>query len=103
MAAGHSVRVAYDGPAAMELAESQQSFDIAVVDIMLPQRAGFAVIAALRKRSAKTRIVAIAGTSQSDRSLLEAANNAGANVILTKPIARPTLAKHIQELMTQTP
>lgn len=99
MAAGHSVRLVYDGPAAMKLVESSQIFDIAVIDVLLPQRSGLDVIEALRRRSKQMGIVAIAGTSRADLGLHESASKAGADVTLTKPISRSDLSRHISELL----
>jgi CheY-like chemotaxis protein len=99
MAAGHSVRLVYDGAAALKLIESAQTFDLAVVDVLLPRRLGFEVIEALRRRSKQMGIVAIAGASRADLGLHEAAAKAGADVTLTKPIGRTDLSRHVAELL----
>jgi CheY-like chemotaxis protein len=99
MAAGHSVRLVYDGAAALKLIESSQVFDVAVVDVLLPQRLGLEVIQALRRRSKTMGIVAIAGTSSADLGLHESATKAGADVTLTKPISRTDLSRHVGELL----
>jgi len=103
MAAGHSVRLVYDAPAALKLVESSQSFDIAVVDVLLPERLGFEVIQALRRRFRQIGIIAIAGTSRADLGLHESATKAGADVTLPKPISRAELSRHVAELLQRVP
>src|ERR1051325_6464970 len=48
-AEGHEVRIASDGELALaSILDEHQSFDVVVLDVMLPGRDGFAVASALR-------------------------------------------------------
>jgi CheY-like chemotaxis protein len=81
---GHEVRVAYDGPAAIRLAEEFRP-RVAVLDIGMPGTNGYEVARALRERRiAPITLVALTGWGQeSDRRL---AMEAGFDYHLTKPV-----------------
>ncbi|HEU4352216.1 MAG TPA: response regulator [Burkholderiales bacterium] len=81
---GHEVRVAYDGPAAIRLAEEFRP-RVAVLDIGMPGTNGYEVARALRERRiAPMTLVALTGWGQeSDR---RRAMEAGFDYHLTKPV-----------------
>lgn len=57
---GFAVRVAHDGDQALALARARQP-DCAVLDLRMPGLGGIQLVAALRARSAATRIVVLTG------------------------------------------
>ncbi len=100
LAGGNSVRMAYDGPTALRLIASEQVYHIAVVDLLLPGLVGFDVIRALRRRSATMGVIAIGGTGPDGSSPSQrAASDAGADVMLTKPISRTDLSRQVATLL----
>jgi CheY-like chemotaxis protein len=99
---GHTVRLVYDGESALELITSDQNFDIAVVDLLLPNQIGLAVIRALRQRSASIAIIGISGESDvaaREGTGDEAALRAGVNAVVQKPISRPELSRQLKTLL----
>jgi CheY-like chemotaxis protein len=99
MGAGHSVRLVHDGAVALKLVESEQAFQIAVVDLLLPGNLGFEVIKALRRKSPSVAIIAVGGAGAADASLNRSAVAIGANVALSKPIGRADLSRHVAALL----
>ncbi len=84
-----------DGEAALAT-EEKGSFDVVVLDVMLPGRDGFEVCRALRKRSAVPIIVVSARTEESDRVLgLEL----GADDYLVKPFSPRELLARLNALV----
>jgi len=67
----HIGTIAYDGTTAQTLLD-EQSFDVAFCDITLPDKSGWEVVAALRKRSPETKIIVISGMGNAiDQEKLE--------------------------------
>jgi PAS domain S-box-containing protein len=91
---GHQVRLAHDGPAALEAAEAQVP-DVVLLDLGLPGMDGFEVARQLRTRAAlrQARIVALSGYGQaSDR---QRSKEAGFDHHLVKPADVDALAAAI--------
>jgi signal transduction histidine kinase/ActR/RegA family two-component response regulator len=89
---GHSVRVADDGVQTLAALE-QESFDLLLLDIQMPEMDGFEVTKKIRTREAKTtgrqNIIALtAHASESDR---QRCLSAGMNDYLTKPLRKSEL------------
>jgi two-component system CheB/CheR fusion protein len=83
---GHEVRIAYDGPAALETARSFQP-EVVLLDIGLPGLDGYQVATRLRRRrrTAGSLLVALTGYGQEEDKLR--AQDAGFDFHLTKPVA----------------
>ena len=82
---GYAVDVATDGAAALDLALGGTSYDLIVLDVMLPKRDGFAVLRALRDhRMAAPVLLLTARDSVPDKV---AGLDLGADDYLTKPFA----------------
>jgi signal transduction histidine kinase len=88
---GHDVRVAHDGPRAIELAEEQMPA-LVLMDLGLPGMDGFEVCRRFRERGwAETRIIAMTGYGQErDR---QRAREAGFDAHAVKPVEFAELAK----------
>jgi DNA-binding response OmpR family regulator len=92
----YEVSVAANGEEGFFLA-SQSSFDLVLLDLMLPRRNGIDVLATLRKRSIQTPVfVLTAKDAVEDRVL---GLDRGADDYLIKPFAFPELLARIRALL----
>ncbi|MET0409341.1 response regulator [Tardiphaga alba] len=93
--AGYVVDEALNGLEALEKI-LVQPFDLAIVDVNMPQMDGITFIKTLRGKDLPTSAVAVLVTSTEakDRDIL-GARMAGANYYLTKPISQETLIEHV--------
>jgi PAS domain S-box-containing protein len=84
---GHAIHVAADGRAALTALEQGQ-FDVALLDIHMPELDGFQVAAALRQRERGTdrRLPIIALTARSAEGERERCLQAGMDDYLSKPV-----------------
>ena len=93
---GHEVRVAYDGPSALDAAREWQP-DLALLDIGLPGMSGLELAKRLKASPATARIILVALTASVDASDHRAALAAGCVAVETKPLELeriiPLLAK----------
>ena len=93
---GHIARVAYDGPSAIQIAETFEP-EIALLDIGLPVMDGYELARRLRQRhSERLRLVAITGYGQpSDR---DRAGAAGFDAHFAKPLSFDKLVSILRDL-----
>jgi signal transduction histidine kinase len=89
---GHEVSVAYDGPRAIEMAESERPA-VMLLDIGLPGMDGYEVCRRVRERGIKTHIVALTGYGQ-DRDR-ERSLEAGFDGHAVKPVGMEELMRVI--------
>ncbi|WGM31845.1 response regulator [Brevundimonas sp. NIBR11] len=90
---GCQVVTASDVDTGLRLVESQGS-DVAVVDILMPDRDGLTFIMEVRRSRPDLRIVAISGGGRLGAgSLLSMAGGLGANTTLVKPFSSSDLAQ----------
>ena len=96
--AGYAVTLAENGARA---AEVDAAPDLAVVDMLMPERDGIETIRDLRQRWPGVKLIAVsAGSRGLDPSLLlRAAKAMGADAALHKPIDHPTLLKLVGSLL----
>jgi two-component system copper resistance phosphate regulon response regulator CusR len=97
---GLSVEIASDGESGLELARTRK-FDLLIVDVMLPNKDGWAVVAELRKSGMLTPILFLtARDSVRDRVKgLEL----GADDYLVKPFAFSELMARVHSLLRRSP
>lgn len=89
--AGHDVVTALDVNTGLTRAETQAS-DVAVVDILMPDRDGLTFIMEIRRKLPGLRIVAISGGGRLGAgSLLKMASGLGADATLVKPFSATEL------------
>jgi len=93
---GYAVEVAYDGEEALALAETC-SYDIIILDIMLPGRDGLDVLRRLRAKRVSTPIL-ILTARDSVEDKVEGLDS-GADDYLTKPFAFAELLARIRALL----
>jgi two-component system chemotaxis response regulator CheY len=79
---GHEVQDAPDGAVAIEL-YSERRFDLCFVDLVMPVKDGIQTITELKELDPDARIIAMTGVKPEK---LDAAMDAGAMLVLTKPI-----------------
>ena len=101
--AGFAVDRAADGEAGLAAA-LHQSYDVAVVDVMLPRRDGLAVVDELRRRGIATPVLILSARRSVDDRVRGL--QAGGDDYLTKPFAFAELLARVQALLrraTRTP
>ena len=92
------VTLAYDGREALEVLAREDDIDIVLLDLMMPEKSGLDVLAAMRA-DARTRdlpciILTAAGQEQQHRRAMEL----GASEFLTKPFSPKKLYARTAEL-----
>ncbi len=93
--AGHTVDVANDGETGYAYAE-QSAYDVAILDVMLPKKNGFEIVADMRRNSIATPVLMLTardGVPDKIRGL-----DAGADDYMTKPFAPAELMAHLRAL-----
>ncbi len=89
---GHEVRIAYDGPAALEIATAFHP-DVLLVDIALPGMDGFCVARELRRPGVVSDFLLIAVTGYADEAHHALGMKAGFDHYVPKPVAFRTLSE----------
>ena len=92
---GHTVHVAADGEAGFSVADGG-SYDVLVVDRMLPRRDGLSVIAELRARGNRTPALILSALGEVDDRVTGL--RAGGDDYLTKPYAFSELLARVEAL-----
>lgn len=96
MEEGYKVDAVYDGDAALEAAELN-SYDVLLLDIMLPGQDGLAVCRALRSRKVRVPIIAITALGALDEKI--EGLDAGADDYIVKPFAFGELAARLRAIL----
>jgi len=94
--AGYFVKVAGGGKEALRLAEDW-SFELAVVDMTMPDMDGFEVLKAMRQSDPRVKILMVSGSSFSN--LLPLAKKLGASATLQKPFDPETLLNTVCRIL----
>ena len=99
MSEGYAVRVAVSGDEGRALA-CLGSYDLVVLDVMLPGTSGFEILSEMRERHVATPVLvltALAGLNDRLRGF-----EGGADDYLGKPFALPELLARVRALLTRT-
>ncbi len=91
---GHRVAQCADGEHALELAE-QKSFDVVVLDLVMPGRSGLQVLTELKERNAECEVVVLSGEATIEKAV--EAMKLGAREVLTKPISLKELDRLVRK------
>lgn len=94
---GCEVLLATDGPAGMARAE-RDSPDLVILDLMIPQRSGIAVLDSIKSRPVH-QLPVIMMSGSHDARHRELAESRGADVWMAKPFDMPHFLKTVQGLL----
>lgn len=96
---GHEVVEVCDGAKAWT-AYNGSSFDLIVMDLIMPEQEGIETLQKFRKNKIDVKILAISGGGRSNpRDLLSAAKIFGANATLAKPFSHDDFVTVINQLL----
>jgi CheY-like chemotaxis protein len=98
--AGHDVSLGENGLAAMKMPDAP-ALDLAVVDMLMPERDGIETIRDLRARWPGVKLIAVSAGSRGLEPdlLLRAAKVMGADATLQKPVEHDALLKLVKTLL----
>lgn len=97
---GYHVEVVYDGQSALEILREDTSFDLVILDVMLPRLSGFEISRQLRERYSLTELPILMLTARSQTEDIVTAFDAGANDYLTKPSSKEELLSRVKTLLS---
>ncbi len=92
---GYEAEVGHDGQHALALI-GERSFDVILLDVMMPGLDGFEVLKILRDHHAATDLPVIMATAKDDSEDVIHALGLGANDYVTKPLDFPVVVARIQ-------
>ncbi|MFC1524510.1 response regulator transcription factor [Thermodesulfobacteriota bacterium] len=96
---GHQVFEAANGALGIDIFD-QQTIDIVITDIFMPEKEGIETIIELREKSQEVKIIAISvGGRDESVDYLALAKNLGADRIFKKPVRMIDLRKAVNELL----
>jgi DNA-binding response OmpR family regulator len=95
--AGFAVVRAHDGDAAVEIARGRRP-DVAVLDVMMPRRTGYEVLAELRADASLCGLKVILLSARVQDADVERGMDAGADAYLTKPFKAGDLVEKVVQL-----
>jgi CheY-like chemotaxis protein len=100
--AGHRVSLAENGKAALRILD-EQSFDLILMDVQMPEMGGFEATALIREKEARSgrRIPIIAMTAHAMAGDRERCLAAGMDNYLSKPVAASTLLELVSRYGTR--
>jgi len=93
--AGHTPHLAAHGVEGMEIL-NRTKIDVAITDIVMPEKEGIATIIDIKRDFPNIRIIAITGYQD---SYLTYARQLGADIAIRKPLDLPVLMAHIEDLI----
>jgi DNA-binding response OmpR family regulator len=96
---GYNVETSQDGADGQMRAE-QETFDLIVLDVMLPSKSGFDVAKSLRKSGVQTPILML--TARSELNNKVQGFKSGADDYLTKPFEAPELLVRVEALIRRS-
>jgi putative two-component system response regulator len=98
IAAGHTVRVAYNGADALSLV-SEEAPDLALVDVVMPGMSGIELCRELKTRGSTRLMPVVLVTASQERSHRMAGLEAGADDFLGKPVDVQELRTRVRSLL----
>lgn len=98
---GYNVKTAYRGHEALEIID-KESFDLLILDVVMPKMTGFEVCCEVRKRDdemSKAKIIML--TAKAEAHDREAGEKYGCDLYLPKPIDPVKLKNLIKEMLME--
>ena len=92
------VTLAYDGREALEVLEREHDIDIVLLDLMMPEKSGLDVLAAIRADERMKHLPCIILTAAGQETQHRRAMELGASEFLTKPFSPKKLYARTAEL-----
>ena len=96
--AGFEVAQARDGDEAVEIVMARRPV-LAILDVMMPRRTGYEVLAAVRADPSLAGLKVILLSARVQESDIERGIDAGADAYLAKPFKAPDLVAKVEELL----
>ena len=96
--ARYEVAEANDGAVGVKIA-NQDTFDLVITDILMPNKEGIETIRELRREKPDLKIVAISGGDRKGGSFLEVAKKLGAHDVLGKPFRSQELLDCVETVL----
>ncbi|HEY9038118.1 MAG TPA: response regulator [Roseovarius sp.] len=94
---GWQVRSHAGGPDAMDVVRARRP-DLIVLDVMLPGRSGFDLLAEIRRDPALAQTPVLMLTARGQRKDREMAERAGASMFMTKPFSNAEMLEAVRAL-----
>ncbi|MSR59359.1 MAG: response regulator transcription factor [Planctomycetaceae bacterium] len=99
-AEGYEATLVEDGPSALELFEHQpEPFDLVILDLMLPQMSGYAVLEKLRSNAIYVPVLILTARTLSEDRIR--GFDVGADQYMTKPFELPELLARVRSLIAR--
>ena len=99
---GYEVQCATDGLMALKILDEDQSFDLVLLDVVMPNLNGWETIKAIRKNDKISQIPVIMLTSVSDANKQVSGLKFGADDYIVKPFVLPNLLARIEALLRRS-
>lgn len=97
---GLRITLAADGVEALERITQQPSFDIVLLDVMLPKKSGFEVLREARGRGVTAPVVVL--TARNEPDMVLKGFHLGAIEYITKPFDADELAARVRAILSRT-
>lgn len=99
---GHGVDLCGDGHAAQAYITAHAAPDLVIMDLMLPYKSGFELIALLRLRAGWREVPVLMLSAKSQELDIVRALDAGANGYVVKPFQPQELMARVRQLLAAT-
>ncbi len=100
--AGFDIHVVHSGQAALDWLAAE-SADVILLDLMMADMNGFAVLRQLRAGESASPLPVIIVTARADSRSRAESVSAGASAFLTKPVANKALVEHVRQALAARP
>ena len=99
---GYEVKSATDGLLGLKILDEDNSFDLVILDVVMPNLDGWETIRAIRKSEKTSKIPVIMLTSVSDANKQISGLKFGADDYIVKPFVLPNLLARIEALLRRS-
>jgi CheY-like chemotaxis protein len=98
--AGHRVAEAANGAEGLDLL-AREKFDLAIIDLIMPEKEGIETIVQARRRGLDVKIIAASGGGAAKLDLLPLAEKSGADHTIRKPFNLPDLVALVERALAK--